>query len=524
MHPKTSALCAIQLLALWFFLPTTAMAGNCPSTVPDATGRFTVVISDLHFGVGRDKDGAWDPTEDFRWSNALQGFVDRISSCGHDAVDLVIDGDFLELWQPPKGIACKGANDDTACTLVEAEALVRLVVQQHAADLKALGRFADKGTNRLVVIPGNHDAALMLDGLWSIVSEAMATKSNRVERVSRGLWVSSDGRLLVEHGHQIGKDVNRFDAWPSVTRQVGAETYLVRPWGELFVQDLFNEQEREYSIIDNLSPESAGARYRMADRGLWKSVSDVARFVQFNLFETSLRQKALALGKTDDPKLPPPWDLVLARARGYQLFSLALPADDPFVKSLLDTSNEKSGELRESLTALARDAEKLPDADVKLLCDQIAIVSGPEHLCVKAPLGSLVQTLLMSKRAVIAKHLNDRIGTEKLAYMRVFVYAHTHQLEEEWTVDPRPGRRVHVYNTGAFQRLVSEEGFLKRARREDLSPAQALKKLTVKSLAPCYSAVVVALGPVVPSAKTEVWLMDEDGTGEFTSPKDARCL
>jgi hypothetical protein len=63
--------------------------------------RLAIFISDLHMGLGKDEAGAWFPTEDFRWPAALEGFLDHISSEGRDAVDLVIVGDFLELWQTP---------------------------------------------------------------------------------------------------------------------------------------------------------------------------------------------------------------------------------------------------------------------------------------------------------------------------------------------------------------------------------------------------------------------------------------
>jgi hypothetical protein len=56
------------------------------------------------------------------------------------------------------------------------------------------------------------------------------------------------------------------------------------------VQKLFNKEEPEYEIIDNLSPETVGVKYRVADRGAWTTVGDVAQFIAFNLFETSWKQ------------------------------------------------------------------------------------------------------------------------------------------------------------------------------------------------------------------------------------------
>src|SRR5207253_2977251 len=63
-----------------------------------ATPRPTAFISDLHLGLGKQPDGRWWPKKDFRWTNALFGFLDELSKWGEDRVDLVIVGDFLELW------------------------------------------------------------------------------------------------------------------------------------------------------------------------------------------------------------------------------------------------------------------------------------------------------------------------------------------------------------------------------------------------------------------------------------------
>ena len=76
---------------------------------PSPADRYTVFISDLHFGVGKNPDGKWNSTEDFRWTKALRGFVEKISEEGSNRTDLVVVGDFLELWQPPPTIPCKGA-------------------------------------------------------------------------------------------------------------------------------------------------------------------------------------------------------------------------------------------------------------------------------------------------------------------------------------------------------------------------------------------------------------------------------
>jgi hypothetical protein len=223
--------------------------------------------------------------------------LNKLSAEGQERVDLLIVGDFLELWQPPPDIACKGASADLGCTLEEMEALSRLVAAAHSDGLSILRAFAERGENRLHVIPGNHDSTLRYERVWRPVGDALNDASGRIDLVETGIWSSPDGSIVAEHGHQIGLDVNRYAKWPRVVERVGRTDYVVRPWGELFVQKLFNEQEEQYPIIDNLSPETAGARYRAADRGLWGSTTDIARMLFFNLWETSTTQRAIMLGE-----------------------------------------------------------------------------------------------------------------------------------------------------------------------------------------------------------------------------------
>lgn len=515
-------------LLFWLFILAAPFPvwANCPSVIPESGKRYLVVISDLHFGIGK-KDGVWDPTEDFRWSAALNSFLSRVSECGKENVDLVIAGDSMELWQPPPEITCAGANADTGCTRAEFLALAKLVTSQHKKDFAAFGTFSNRGSNRVFFVPGNHDAALLLDEVWKEVKRAVGSKSSRIFRcgpksskpcLTNASWVSDDGYVLIEHGHQIGTDVNQFTHWPSILTTVNGKEYIERPWGQWFVQSLYNAEERKYSIIDNLIPEAAGARYRLASRGLAGTASDIARFLRFNLVETSLSQKKIGLGTSpSDHK----WDITAARGRGYRLFVDALPQDDEF-RAQLQGTTPQAGAVQSELTALLADESKMPATEVKLLCDQIAI--RQESGGCTAELGSAVAHILHSKSDIISAHLKVRLSESELRRMRVFIYAHTHQLESEWAVKP-PGElnEIAVFNTGAFQRLVEEQGFLKRARERHIDSAQALSELPVEALPACYTAVVVAQGTFPVKAVTVRWHMEERSTGKFVSPADAVC-
>jgi UDP-2,3-diacylglucosamine pyrophosphatase LpxH len=504
------------------YLPSCALAMECPASDVPGTQRQLVVISDLHFGVGRQADGRWDPTEDFRWTKALQGFLRRIADCGKDAVDLVIAGDAFELWQPPANLECVGVAPDAGCTPAALRLILANAIAAHTADLEAIGRFADRGANHVYFVPGNHDAALVLDACWQLVAAAVAARPGRVTRVANGLFVSADGRILVEHGHQIGEDVNAFSTWPTITRSVGGNVYVHKPWGERFVQVLFNKQEGKYPTIDNLSPESAGVRYRIADKGAWASVGDVARFIKFNLFETAMSQKLKVLGADADPSTIPPWDLGVARGWGHLLFARALPADDPFRVSLLADTPE-AGQLRDELDAMARDPVRLPDTDVRQLCDLVAIQSEGRTRCLAVQLGAVGEALLVSKKGVLIDHLRKRTSDSLLRDVRVFVYAHTHLYEVPRKLTIPGGAEVVVANTGAFQRVIDDPAFVARAKAKGLTPAEALRRFEVEDLAPCYTAVVVPMRGGLLEPVLVRWHMDENAAGEFVLAGDAAC-
>jgi hypothetical protein len=112
----------------------TAAVPSAPFVPPPASTepRMVVFISDLHFGLGKRPDGQWSHKEDFRWPGALKGFLDEMGRRGGDRVDLVIVGDFLELWQPPDGIACDSSGDaDLGCTVAEMTLIARTVIDAH---------------------------------------------------------------------------------------------------------------------------------------------------------------------------------------------------------------------------------------------------------------------------------------------------------------------------------------------------------------------------------------------------------
>lgn len=482
---------------------------------------MTAFISDLHFGLGKRPNGQWAHKEDFRWPGALKGFLDEISQRGGDHVDLVIVGDFLELWQPPDEIVCdKADNADLGCTVAQMTSIAKTVIDAHKGDIRLLRDFAERGENRLYIIPGNHDAALLLPEVWALLAGPLNEASGHVARMTSGSWISPDGRVAAEHGHQVGNDVNRYDKWPKITKSQKGTIYLQRPWGERFVQRVFNAEEETYEIIDNISPETVGVRYRIANRGYARSAADVAKFIVFDLFETSLAQKGASFGSEAGPNDSNRWKLARARERiGYKLFVEALPKDDP-MRAQIEGQDAASKQLRKELSAIARDKTRLTDAEVLALCDNLAIRKAAEK-CAIGSAGAMLESKFIPRSHVIRSHLENYVRDDNR--IRIFVYGHTHDYEVGWPLTMTSGKKIIVHNTGAFQRTTDETGFTSRLRKQGLSPKEALRKIKLEDLPPCYSAVLVTYSDAGVESKTWRWHQEEGGAGDLVEPGDDRC-
>jgi UDP-2,3-diacylglucosamine pyrophosphatase LpxH len=513
---------AVTLPAVAQSQPSTEVP-PAPFVAPPASAqpRKIVLISDLHFGLGKGPDGNWSPKEDFRWSGALKGFLDEMGRSGGDRVDLVIAGDFLELWQPPNNTCDSSGDDDLGCTVADVVSIAETVIAAHRDDLALLADFAKRGENRLYVIPGNHDAALLLPEVWKLLAAPLDVQDGRVALMTRGFWKSPDGQVLAEHGHQVGNDANRYDHWPVITRKRNGTTYLVRPWGERFVQKVFNSQEEVYEIIDNISPETVGVKYRIADRGYVRTAADLARFIAFNLFETSLAQKDASLGNSiPDPNDPDRWDIEKARKEiGYHLFLEALAEGDP-LRAEIEGHDDASQELQKELAALALDETRLTNEEVRKLCDHLQFREAKQR-CKIPPAGAFLESKLVRRSDVVRAHVEGHLRND--ARMSIFVYGHTHDLEVGWPLQLADGPTVTVHNTGAFQRTVDEAGFLALVAKKKLAPGEALRTIKLGDLPPCYSAVLVTYSSGAPEAKTWRWHQPEGGAGALVEPGDNRC-
>ncbi len=110
------------------------------------------------------------------------------------------------------------------------------------AEVQALASFAKAGTNRIVLIPGDRDSALRFGKVAERVTRALGGSADRVTAASSGYWVSRDGKVHAEHGHEI-----RFR-----TQDSGA------------LQELYDKLEARYPAVDNVAIAASGAKYGLA--------------------------------------------------------------------------------------------------------------------------------------------------------------------------------------------------------------------------------------------------------------------
>jgi hypothetical protein len=69
---------------------------------------------------------------------------------------------------------------------------------------------------------------MLVPEVWAIVAKALRADKGRVTLVSSGVYTTQDGSVVVEHGHQIGADVNAFSHWPQLIQQHGGKAVVVK--------------------------------------------------------------------------------------------------------------------------------------------------------------------------------------------------------------------------------------------------------------------------------------------------------
>ncbi len=494
--------------------------------------RRIVVLSDLHMGVGRDAAGAWHPFEDFRWATELELFLRTLDAERPGATDLILNGDTFELLQAE---TTECTYDDATLGCTEPAALARLerVLGAHTAEMAALGAFARAGANRVVLVPGDHDAALLFPTVGARALAAFDVPAERVLLATNGSWRSADGLIHVEHGHQLETRADRFEGWPSPFITQSGRQHLARPWGQRTVQALVDAHEAQYPIIDNLADASAGLRFALSATGATDAGEAAPALLRYLLFRMSWQQFRMDLDRGDVE--PPVWNLAAVRAEGPAFLVASLPDDDRFKP--LATRALDAGRLDGLVDALN-------DDDLRALCDQRAAVRrarrrferiltqldplGPPLVeCPRTPetTGPRFEYFWQSRDRLFLRHLEALEDGER--QVAVFVHGHTHLADyrqgnftrveagRSYVVDgfsPVPNAVTPVViNGGAWQRTVTPV-MLDRVKAErQVSDAELLETLQPEQLPPCYSFVQIDAYRDRPGPPTlRYWRQGED--------------
>ncbi len=456
--------------------------------------RQVIVVSDMHLGLGERAPGQPDPYEDFRWADELQRFLDAIDAAGGGATDLVLNGDTLELWQSRRS-SCQSPSPDVGCSSTEALARLAEVAAAHGRELAALGRFADAAQNRIVVVPGNHDAALLYPAVAAAAVQAMGARPGRVQVSSAGYWLSADGAIYAEHGHQTGLDAaNRFRDWPRPFLKCPDGACLQRPWGEQFVREFFNRYEDKYPTLDNILPLTDAAKYGLASEQVAGGAEAVRTFVDLLLRETSPAQgRSLLSAYLSVPR----WDVAQIRATGNWLLGpQVLPSGDALAAAVGQAQQQQT--LGSSVAALTT-------GQIVSLCDQryllnVALAALGRSTPAACPAISSVaavaadlqrdwQSLLGEHVDAVRQALREQRGVSQP--LRVFIYGHTHVAQAPFVLQ-RGALPVQVVNTGAWQRTTSAAWVESERQRRGLTLPATLSALRLEELPACYPLVRIA--------------------------------
>ena len=523
--------------------PAAALPGAAPR--PRASGaaqdagsrRLVAVIADLHLGAGHDQAGEWRYGEDFRWAGELVRFLAALDAEGVGATDLVLNGDTFDLTRPADA-GC--VYDDPALGCTEPEALARLdrVLAAHADVVDALSAFAASGGNRIVLVPGEHDAALLFPAVGRRVEAALGAREGRAEVAAGGSWLSDDGQIYVEHGHQIRWRVDGFAGWPEPFVDREGRRHLARPVRARAVDAYFEDLEARYPVIDNFADEGAGLTHGLTVEGSSDLGGSVPALLRYVLFRMPWQQFRVDLDAGDVQ--PPSWDLTAVRAQGPSFLVDSLPNDDPF-RPLAQQAHAEG-----RLDALM---EGFADDEVIALCDyraaarrarrrfervlsQLDPQGPPVRECPRHPdsRGGLFDYFWRTRDRIYGGRLEavEAGRPPDAAPIAVFVHNHTHLVDWRQRVLEltRLGRTVIVdgfspvrnalapvvINGGPWQRTITPVQFGRLRAEHGLSPAELLRALRPEHLPPCYGFVRIDPyddTPALPAIR--YWRATDDG-------------
>lgn len=223
------------------------------------SGKFKIVISDLHLGRGRVlADGSINVMEDFLAERQLVEFLEFYSSGPYFEADveLILLGDILNSIQ----VDYRGYYSPILTEAISLEK-VKSIIKGHAKAFEALKAFAASPNKRICYVIGNHDVDLM----WDSAKAALAEVIGPIEFKNYSYEV--DG-IFFEHGQQY-EAVNRLNPKKVFITKGLKEPILNLPWGSHFVINFIVPMKLERPAIDKVRPIGAFIKWCAFNDFFW---------------------------------------------------------------------------------------------------------------------------------------------------------------------------------------------------------------------------------------------------------------
>jgi UDP-2,3-diacylglucosamine pyrophosphatase LpxH len=235
------------------------------------SGKFKIVVSDLHLSAGRVAEG--NPLEDFDSDQEFAAFLDEVAAeSDRDGaqVELIVNGDAFEMLQVPHADRFDPSRiyppqEYHSSSEVDSARKMALVIAGHPSFFEAVGRFIQAGPPRRCVtfVKGNHDVNLHWPAAQRLIGQAIGAGGDRASLLAfEERRISREG-IYVEHGNQYAESVDRLEDMEE-PHDHDKPGQLAIPLGSWFVMDVFNQVERDKYWIDGIKPITALVWYALA--------------------------------------------------------------------------------------------------------------------------------------------------------------------------------------------------------------------------------------------------------------------
>ncbi|HUU00016.1 MAG TPA: metallophosphoesterase [Myxococcota bacterium] len=231
--------------------------------------KIKFVISDLHLGNGRFlPDGSVNPLEDFVYDNKFIEFIDYCGSNEDADVELIINGDFLNMIQLMPEEQKDGILTERS-SVNKTEAIIR----GHRGMFDAMKNFNAHLHRRIVFTLGNHDPGLLWIGVQDTIRRVIQGEISFINEA-----YLFDG-VHVEHGNRL-EPIFRFDRKRYFLTRGYPEPVLNLPWGVFFVKDFLYHMKQSRPYIDKVKPYNMYSRWAIFN-DFWFGLFHAVRYIVF---------------------------------------------------------------------------------------------------------------------------------------------------------------------------------------------------------------------------------------------------